>query len=349
MDEKFSVIFWTDFTVGELKFQLWTLSLPVVVIVHGNQEPQALATVTWDNAFAEWGRRPFVVPDKVTWGRVGEALNMKWKAACGAPLTDQNLHYLACKAFRNNNLPQSMDEINNLVLSWPLFCKEALPDRNFTFWEWFHRILLLTQQHLSKLWQKGFVMGFISKPLAEQMLLEKHSGTFLLRFSDSELGGVTIAYVRQPDMYPGQNPSVFMVAPFTTRDLNQRCMADVIFDLTELTTLYPTIPKDSFKDFVTTKAPSSSSGYVNHNLVTRVEGGGASFMSPHTPATPYYPNAATPGTYEDHGQSFSLDGLETGGMETGDIVNYDNIDIVGILGQIDDIMPMAGTNSPFPN
>ena len=47
-------------------------------------------------------------------------------------------------------------------------------------------------------------MGFISKPLAEQMLLEKHSGTFLLRFSDSELGGVTIAYVRQPDMYPGR-------------------------------------------------------------------------------------------------------------------------------------------------
>jgi len=353
MDEKFSVIFWTDFTIGDLGFQLWCLSLPVVVIVHGNQEHQALATVTWDNAFSEWGRRPFVVPEKVSWGRVGEALNMKWKSACGAPLTDQNLHYLACKAFRNNNLPQSMDEINNLVLSWPLFCKEALPDRDFTFWEWFHRILLLTQQHLSKLWQKGFVMGFISKPLAEQMLLEKHSGTFLLRFSDSELGGVTIAYVRQPDMYPGQNPSVFMVAPFTTRDLNQRCMADVIFDLTELTTLYPTIPKDSFKDFVTTKAPSSSSGYVNHNLVTRVEGGGASFMSPHTPATPYYPNAATPGTYEDHGQSFSLDGLETGGMETGDIVNYDNVDIAGLLGlengQFDDIMPMAGTNTPFPN
>ena len=43
------------------------------------------------------------------------------------------------------------------LFSWPLFCKEALPDRNFTFWEWFHRILLLTQQHLSKLWQKGRV------------------------------------------------------------------------------------------------------------------------------------------------------------------------------------------------
>ena len=42
---------------------------------------------------------------------------MKWKSACGAPLTDQNLHYLACKAFRNNNLPQSMDEINNKLYS----------------------------------------------------------------------------------------------------------------------------------------------------------------------------------------------------------------------------------------
>lgn len=201
MDEKFSVIFWTDFTVGELKFQLWTLSLPVVVIVHGNQEPQALATVTWDNAFAEWGRRPFVVPDKVTWGQIGSALNMKWTAACGSPLTEDNLYYLACKAFRNNNLPKNMDEINNLVLSWPLFCKEALPDRSFTFWEWFHRILILTQTHMQKLWMEGFIMGFVTKQAAEALLLQKPTGTFLLRFSDSELGGVTIAYVRQPDHY----------------------------------------------------------------------------------------------------------------------------------------------------
>ena len=66
MEEKFSVLFWTEFTIGELNFQVWTLSLPVVVIVHGNQEPQALATITWDNAFAEWGRPPFRVPDKVS-------------------------------------------------------------------------------------------------------------------------------------------------------------------------------------------------------------------------------------------------------------------------------------------
>ena len=129
---------------------------------------------------------------------------MKWKSACGSPLTEENLYYLACKAFRNNNLPKNTDEVNRLVLSWPMFCKEALPERNFTFWEWFHRILLLTQQHLSELWMEGFIKGFVTKSAAESLLLDKPSGTFLLRFSDSELGGVTIAYVRQPDMYPGR-------------------------------------------------------------------------------------------------------------------------------------------------
>ena len=53
MDEKFSILFWTEFSLMDLKFQLWTFSLPVVVCVHGSQEIQALATVVWDNGFAE--------------------------------------------------------------------------------------------------------------------------------------------------------------------------------------------------------------------------------------------------------------------------------------------------------
>merc|ERR1719414_2198670 len=95
MEEKFSVLFWTEFQVGELKFQVWTLSLPVVVIVHGNQEPQALATITWDNAFADWGRPPFRVPDKVSWHKMAMALNMKWTSACNTHrgLTEDNMFY----------------------------------------------------------------------------------------------------------------------------------------------------------------------------------------------------------------------------------------------------------------
>jgi len=338
MDEKFSVIFWTDFTIGELRFQLWTMSLPVVVIVHGNQEPQALATVVWDNAFGDWGRKPFVVPDKVTWGQVGRALSMKWAHACGKDLSEDNLYYLACKAFRNNNLRKDMDEINNLSLSWPLFCKENLSDRNFTFWEWFYRILILTQSHMQKLWAEGLIMGFVTKQDAEALLLTKPSGTFLLRFSDSELGGVTIAYVRNPDPYQG--PSVFMVAPFTTRNLSQRCMADVIFDLNDLHTLFPDTNKEAFRKFSSSNSgPTTHNGYVKHTLVTHVEGVSSGMES--NPATPlstgvYSHTVKSPGShfsvhddpnamnYAGDDMDFSSDAMEN--------IDFSGIDVDHILG-----------------
>jgi signal transducer and activator of transcription 3 len=38
-------------------------------------------------------------------------------------------------------------------------------------------------------------MGFISKERERAILSPKPPGTFLLRFSDSEIGGITIAYV----------------------------------------------------------------------------------------------------------------------------------------------------------
>lgn len=41
------------YTNGLPSFSEQTLSLPVVVIVHGSQDNNATATVLWDNAFAE--------------------------------------------------------------------------------------------------------------------------------------------------------------------------------------------------------------------------------------------------------------------------------------------------------
>lgn len=38
------------------------------------------------------------------------------------------------------------------------------------------------------------IMGFIRKSDAEEMLTRYATGTFLLRFSDSELGGLTVAW-----------------------------------------------------------------------------------------------------------------------------------------------------------
>ncbi|XP_030746421.1 signal transducer and activator of transcription 5B-like isoform X3 [Sitophilus oryzae] len=274
MDEKFSLFFQSQFSVGggELMFQVWTLSLPVVVIVHGNQEPHAWATITWDNAFSEPGRCPFQVPDKVPWGKVKETLSQKFKWATGRGLTEDNLRFLAEKAFRGN-----YSESSNCMLSWAQFCKEPLSDRNFTFWEWFFAIMKLTREHLRGPWVDGAIMGFVKKKQAEEMLSTCQAGTFLLRFSDSELGGITIAWV-------SDTQEVFSLQPFTSKDFSVRSLADRIADLGHLVTLYPDTAKEIyFQKYYTPfqEQRPSTNGYIKPVLVTQVLGlAGTNYNTP---------------------------------------------------------------------
>ncbi|CAH0557720.1 unnamed protein product [Brassicogethes aeneus] len=265
MDEKFCLLFQSQFSVGggELVFQVWTLGLPVVVIVHGNQEPHAWATVTWDNAFSEPGREPFKVPDKIPWPKVAEALSIKFQSATNRALTEDNLRFLAEKAFRGQ-----YNENANPMLTWAQFCKEPLSERNFTFWEWFFAIMKLTREHLKGPWMDGAIMGFVRKNKAEEMLSTKCSGTFLLRFSDSELGGITIAWV-------SENGEVFSLQPFTSKDMTIRALPDRIADLNYLVCLYPDTPKQiPFEKYYTpyTDAQTTTTGYVRPLLVTHVPG-----------------------------------------------------------------------------
>ena len=218
-------------------------------------------------------------PDKVSWHKMAMALNMKWTSVCKTHrgLTEDNMFYLATKAFRNPSLHR--DNFKNLVISWSQFCKEPLPDRNFTFWEWFHRIMTLTSIHLQGPWTEGYIMGFVSKMEVEQILTNMDNGTFILRFSDSELGGVSIAYVKQ-DPYSGQK-QVTMVAPFTNEDLTQRSIADIVFDLEKnpnneqnLTCVYSKpmpVPLEGFRKFTSSSCQqrSTPTGYVPHALKTK--------------------------------------------------------------------------------
>ncbi|XP_012223003.1 signal transducer and activator of transcription 5B isoform X3 [Linepithema humile] len=291
MDEKFSLLFQSQFSVGggELVFQVWTLSLPVVVIVHGNQEPHAWATVTWDNAFAEPGRVPFAVPDKVSWRQVAEALNVKFRSATGRSLTEDNLRFLAEKAFRSN-ANAAVHDYSNLMLTWAQFCKEPLPERNFTFWEWFYAVMKLTREHLRGPWIDGCILGFIRKKQAEEMLLSCATGTFLMRFSDSELGGITIAFVGDSCLVPTEKPTdkIFMLQPFTSKDFNIRNLADRLYDLQQLLYLYPDQPKDNaFAKYYTPfneNQSTSTNGYVKPVLVTTVPGWPGGCLGGQTPS-----------------------------------------------------------------
>ena len=50
------------------------------------------------------------------------------------------------------------------------------------------------------------ILGFVNKQQAQDMLMSKPNGTFLLRFSDSEIGGITIAWVAENPNKAGKTP-----------------------------------------------------------------------------------------------------------------------------------------------
>lgn len=54
-------------------------------------------------------------------------------------------------------------------------------------------------------------MGFVSKDRELALLKDKEPGTFLLRFSESHLGGITFTWVE-----PGQNGECWLAAQAVT-------------------------------------------------------------------------------------------------------------------------------------
>ena len=71
----------------------------------------------------------------------------------------------------------------------------------------------------------SLIQGFMQKLEAEKMLLSCAPGTFLIRFSEGDPGGVSIAWVREDDMVTGKR-SVLSLAPWNKHDLGMRSLAD---------------------------------------------------------------------------------------------------------------------------
>ncbi|NXN32973.1 STAT6 protein, partial [Nycticryphes semicollaris] len=243
------------------------LSLPIVVIVHGNQDNNAKATVLWDNAFSEIDRVPFVVAERVPWEKMCDTLNLKFKAEVQTTkgLLKEHYFFLAQKIFNDHSA--SLEDFQSRSVSWAQFNKvtgragqggqrlvwplgascslcllqEILPGRGFTFWQWFDGVLDLTKRCLKSYWSDRLIIGFISKQYVCKLLSTEPDGTFLLRFSDSEIGGVTIAHVIRGKDGSSQ---VENIQPFSAKDLSIRSLGDRIRDLGQLRNLYPNIPKD---------------------------------------------------------------------------------------------------------
>ncbi|XP_021955820.1 signal transducer and activator of transcription 5B isoform X3 [Folsomia candida] len=232
-DEKFCIFFHMQIDVGENRLLIFTFSHPLVATTHGVQEAHAWATIIWDNYFT-LNKLPFDVPDRVPWSKLAEMLNSKFKNATGVGLDGRQLAVLRVKL-----APDLSDKSDSeTMITFARFAKENMSTAPLVFWEWFYSCLKVTERHFARHWRDGLVYGFIGRLEAEQMLRGWKPGTFLLRFSDSMLGGISICYV-------SANGTPFSVMPFTTKNLTFRSLSDSLYDLDNLTILYPTTPKDS--------------------------------------------------------------------------------------------------------
>ncbi|KAL7989905.1 hypothetical protein Chor_012571 [Crotalus horridus] len=231
-EEKCAVLFSANVCLGpnQTNFNLQALSLPVVVIVHGNQDNNAKATILWDNAFAAPDRVPFVVAERVSWKAMCDTLNQKFLAEVQTTkgLLKDHYFFLAQKIFGDN--------ITNL--------------------EELQRCHVL-------------IMGFVSKQYVFNYLSNAPAGTFLLRFSDSEIGGISIAYV---NYFPDGSTQVENIQPFTAKQLSIRSLADCVLDLPQLHVLYPNRPKhEAFRRDYNTETRKNTSSYVPARLTITVD------------------------------------------------------------------------------
>lgn len=245
-EEKFALLFrakvHAQFRDNSPFLDLHAMSLPTTVIVHGNQQPAAEATIFWDNSFSSLNRDSFQQTDTVKWEDLKVNLNHWFSKMTQRGLSKTALDYLGCKLLRVN--PCIQQDLDKKTVRWQHFAKEPLPDRAFNFWEWLYGTVDLIKKSALPIWKAGLIEGFISRQHTESILRETQPSTFLLRFSDSMIGGLSVSWL-------DTEMQVAHVEPWTHNDLRFVNLQNRILDPQNLRYLYPNIPKESkFRIFV---------------------------------------------------------------------------------------------------
>ncbi|XP_062972316.1 signal transducer and activator of transcription 4 [Elgaria multicarinata webbii] len=245
-EELHSITFETQVCLYGLTVDLETSSLPVVMISNVSQLPNAWASIIWYNLSTNEPQNLvfFNNPAPVALSQLLEVLSWQFSSYVGRGLNSDQLGMLAEKL-------TGQITYSDHQLSWSKFCKEHLPGKSFTFWIWLEAILDLIKKHILPLWIDGCIMGFVSKGKERGLLKDKMPGTFLLRFSESNLGGITFTWVSQSE---NGEVDFHSVEPYNKGRLTALPFADILRDYkvimadnvpeNPLKYLYPDIPKD---------------------------------------------------------------------------------------------------------
>uniref|UniRef100_A0A8C5ENX0 Signal transducer and activator of transcription n=1 Tax=Gouania willdenowi TaxID=441366 RepID=A0A8C5ENX0_GOUWI len=269
-EELHILYFHTTFEMKGLSVHLKASSLPVVIISNSSQQQSAWASILWFNMLSQNPKdiKFFTNTPAAPWPQFGEMLSWQFLSATKRGLLDTQLEMIACKLFGTNQ----QNNYDAFTVPWSKFCKDMSPD---TFWVWFDGILMMVKTFLVDLWRDGLIMGFVSKFKEKSLLMTKQRGTFLLRFSESVIGGITFSWVENTK---SGTPEVKTVEPFTKADLSQIPFQEIIrnfqillddeFPENPLLYLYPNIPKDeAFGKYYSDKMGGKATTYCMYKAV----------------------------------------------------------------------------------
>ncbi|KAM6308005.1 signal transducer and activator of transcription 2 isoform 2-T3 [Podargus strigoides] len=203
-----------------LELELETSTLPFIIISNNSQLSSAWASILWLNMLScdPKEQQFFSAPPPAPWPQLAEVLSWQFESVAERGLSRDHLLMLAEKLFGSKPSPES-------TLAWPKFSKDGAS--GFSFWAWLDGILGLLQEHLRQLWKDGLILGFVSRKQEKKLLKGKRTGTFLIRFSESILGGVTCTWVEHPESGP---PAFRAVVPYTAAELVSLALPDIIRD-----------------------------------------------------------------------------------------------------------------------
>uniref|UniRef100_A0ABM5ERM9 Signal transducer and activator of transcription n=1 Tax=Pogona vitticeps TaxID=103695 RepID=A0ABM5ERM9_9SAUR len=245
-EELHCITFETQVCLYGLTIDMETSSLPVVMISNVSQLPNAWASIIWYNLSTNESQNLafFNKPPSISLSQLLEILSWQFSSYVGRGLNSDQLGMLAEKL-------TGQVTYTDYQVSWSKFCKEHLPGKSFTFWAWLEAILDLIKKHVLPLWIDGCIMGFVSKDKERGLLKDRMPGTFLLRFSESNLGGITFTWVSQSE---NGEACFHSVEPYNKGSLTALPFADILRDYkvimadnvpeNPLKYLYPEIPKD---------------------------------------------------------------------------------------------------------
>ncbi|XP_058678065.1 signal transducer and activator of transcription 2 [Ammospiza caudacuta] len=254
-----------------LELELEATTLPFVIISNNNQFSSAWASILWFNMLSSdpKAQQFFSSPPPAPWPRLAEVLSWQFQSVAERGLSRDNLLMLAKKLLGSKPSPDS-------TVAWHKFSKDGAS--GFSFWAWLDGILGLLQEHLKQLWKNGLILGFVSRKQEEKLLKSKRTGTFLLRFSESVLGGVTFTWVEHHET---ESPTFHAVEPYTASELVSLALPDIIRDYhmsleeknpeNPLKFLYPNTPRDeAFGPYYSQRLEgnlSESQKYLNRRLI----------------------------------------------------------------------------------